>query len=110
MKAHTPGPWTTEGQGFMERKRDDNKSPTNKWQNVGLAEGKSIAEVYFPSGKWQDMEGRANAHLISAAPDMLAALQYVVDYHREHDSGEGELYGLDYVTTCIAAIAKATGA
>lgn len=50
---------------------------------------------------------KAGAHLLAAAPDMLAALQYVVDYHREHDSGEGELFGLDYVTTCIAAIRKA---
>ena len=39
--------------------------------------------------------------------DMLEALKYVVRYHREHDSGEGELYGLDYVTTCISAIRKA---
>jgi len=39
--------------------------------------------------------------------DMLEALKYVVKYHRENDSGEGELYGLDYVTTCIAAIRKA---
>ena len=50
----------------------------------------------------------ANAKLFAAAPDMLEALKYVVKYHRDHDSGEGELYGLDHVTTCIAAIAKAT--
>jgi hypothetical protein len=40
---------------------------------------------------------------------MLEALEYVVKWHREHDSGEGELYGLDYVTTCISAIRKAKG-
>ena len=53
-------------------------------------------------------QAQANARLIAAAPDMLEALKYVVKYHRDHDSGEGELYGLDHVTTCIAAIAKAT--
>jgi len=49
-----------------------------------------------------------NARLIAAAPDLLEACKYVVSWHREHDSGEGELYGLDFVTTCISAIAKAT--
>ena len=47
------------------------------------------------------------AKLFAAAPIMLDALKYVVKYHRDHDSGEGELFGLDFVTTCIAAIAKA---
>lgn len=51
----------------------------------------------------------ANAHLIAAAPDLLEALKYVVKYHRDNDSGDGELFSLDYVTTCIAAIAKAKG-
>lgn len=52
-------------------------------------------------------EDRANAHLIAAAPELLEACKYVVRWHREHDSGSGELFGLDFVTTCIAAIAKA---
>ena len=50
---------------------------------------------------------QANAKLIAAAPDLLEACQYVVNWHRENDSGEGELYGLDFVTTCIGAIRKA---
>jgi len=54
-------------------------------------------------------EMTANAALIAAAPELLEAAKYVVRWHREHDSGEGELYGLDYVTTCIAAIRKAEG-
>ena len=41
--------------------------------------------------------------------ELLAACQAVVKYHRENDSGEGELFGLDFVTTCIAAIAKVEG-
>ena len=53
-------------------------------------------------------ETSANARLIAAAPELLEACQYVVDWHRENDSGEGELFGLDFVTTCIAAIRKAT--
>ena len=60
----------------------------------------------FPSVKWEEnvefIIRACNSHY-----DMLEALKYVVKYHRENDSGEGELYGLDYVTTCIAAIRKA---
>jgi hypothetical protein len=48
-----------------------------------------------------------NAYLIAAAPDLLEACKAVVKYHRENDSGEGELFGMDFVTTCIAAIRKA---
>jgi hypothetical protein len=48
-----------------------------------------------------------DAALIAAAPDLLAACRYVIDWHREHDSGEGELFGLDFVTTCIAAVHRA---
>ena len=54
-------------------------------------------------------EERANAHLIAAAPDLLEACKYVVRYHRENDSGEGELFGLDFVITCINVIRKAEG-
>lgn len=42
-----------------------------------------------------------------ASKDLLEACKYVIQYHREHDSGEGELFGLDFVTTCISAVRKA---
>ena len=51
----------------------------------------------------------ADAKLLAAAPDLLEALCCVVRWHREHDSGAGELFGRDYVTTSIFAIAKAEG-
>ena len=47
--------------------------------------------------------------LNKAAPELLEACKYVVKYHREQDSGEGELFGLDFVTACISAIRKAEG-
>lgn len=49
----------------------------------------------------------ANDQLLAAAPHLLEACKYVVQWHREHDSGEGELYGLDFVTTCINAVREA---
>ena len=67
-----------------------------------------IAEI--PSDAEQSQEEKeANANLIAAAPELLEACKYVVQYHRENDSGDGELFGLDFVTTCISAIAKAEG-
>ena len=39
--------------------------------------------------------------------ELLEACKYVVKWHRDHDSGEGELYGQDFIITCIGAIAKA---
>jgi len=60
-------------------------------------------------GRGDFEEEEANARLIAASPALLEACKYVVKWHRDHDSGSGELFGLDFVTTCIAAIAKAEG-
>ena len=72
---------------------------------------KLLMEVDRLMGQLREYNERkkTEASLLDAAPDLLAACEYVVRYHREHDSGEGELFGLDFVTTCIAAIAKAKG-
>ena len=51
----------------------------------------------------------SEAYIIAAAPDLLDACKYVIQWHRDHDSGEGELFGLDFVTTCISAVHKAEG-
>lgn len=61
----------------------------------------------------QMVQSEANAERIvtcvNSHDELLAACKYVVRYHKENDSGEGELFGLDFVTTCIAAISKAEG-
>jgi len=102
MSAHTPGPWVILG------------------DNVGCATGhvafttcnpRTIDETKADGESWLDMRDRtkaarealakevmANARLIAAAPDMLAALQAAqkVLYHEE-------------LVIVSAAIAKATG-
>lgn len=80
------------------------------WAEDGNLQVAKISELPWINGKSNWVQEVANARLIAAAPELLAACQYVVKWHREHDSGEGELYGLDFVTTCIGAIAKAKGA
>ena len=93
---HTPGPWIQENGSIKAVSR-------GHWFPVARIEKRK----FTPEGI------EANAAFIVRAcnthDEMLAALKYVVKYHREHDSGEGELFGLDFVTTCIAAIAKAEG-
>lgn len=102
--SHTKGEWEAGKRGFWQ-------------QCVYAPNGTIIAKV--KSGRYNtefsgainedDEETIANARLIATAPELLEACKYVIKWHREHDSGSGELYGLDFVTTCINAVAKAEG-
>ena len=99
MTKFTPGPWDV--------KTDDfnvvyvaNKNQIVADHIIDLSEKQLTQE--------EINHALADARLISAAPELLEACKYVVAWHREHDSGEGELFGLDFVTTCINAIRKAT--
>jgi hypothetical protein len=57
MSTHTPGPWTLSDDGFVY---DES--------------GERVAD---PHVAMQDIDEReANAHLIAAAPDLLAALEH----------------------------------
>jgi hypothetical protein len=89
---HTPGPWKTEINISVHRPCV-RAGKDETWEVSASAIGNSTA----------------NARLIAAAPDLLEACKAVVKYHQENDSGEGELFGLDFVTTCIAAIRKVEG-
>ena len=83
MSKHTPGPWHTAGdQGVQIR-----------------SEKHQIAKIWTMRGN----EWKANARLIAAAPDLLASLEEVLAYCREH--------GHDWacMAEAQAAINKATG-
>ena len=80
---HTPGPWTVgDDTQFMNQ--------VEIWPAIGCAYG-SGPEVI------------ANAHLIAAAPDLLEALQMVLDY-----LNTGDMRPLD-LRKASAAITKARG-
>ena len=97
IKQHTPGPWhwINDGNG-------------NKWGSRGL-------EPAIISGTVEGLVSvdDADARLIAAAPDLLAALQFYAnaDSWRDVDTGIGLYPGdaIDYGATARAAIAKATG-
>ena len=87
---HTPGPWDVEHE-----------------TEIIAAEGQRIAEADTRSINFVDGEANANAHLIAAAPDLLAACEAakaIIDCICE----EGEA---DLCVRCVlrAAIAKARG-
>ena len=86
---HTPGPWP------IEYNNADEKSG-GQWFEVGPA------KVWFPYNARSAIEARAeaDAHLISAAPDLLNALKALADV--------AERKGIP-CNAARAAIAKATG-
>ena len=81
---HTPGPWSIAG------------------YHVGTM-GVTVASVIYAAGA-----ERANARLIAAAPDLLAALERIANSEEYH----GDTFSCDFETlqsVARAAIAKATG-
>ena len=83
---HTPGPWKVDASGCVHQQG-------NKWSFIPLIS--PWAESAFDH---TDQIALANARLIAAAPDLLAALQEL--YYARTDKAEA---------MACAAIAKATG-
>lgn len=79
---HTPGPWRTTG---------------------SLISNESRVLVASLSGASDDDVEAANARLIAAAPELLAALKEVVEAQK------GGYLGWGHIDAASAAIAKATG-
>lgn len=102
---HTPGPWEATG-NFV-------RSPMH--QPEGLPRGVQIVECRDGYFLPHTEEARANARLIAAAPELLAALQNLeqqgwfshIVFECKEGSSDSSLYSA--VTEARAAIAKATG-
>lgn len=93
---HTPGPWTVAPNGHQLRVWD---SDNVRGGVADICIRRSIDAAGKPSAAEE-----ANAALISAAPDMLAALRECVEYLRDLDDAEP----LECVEQARAAIVKAT--
>jgi hypothetical protein len=96
--SHTPGPWM-EGMGGGIIGREDYEYAKKHGVNLGGSSKYRVAEVYGLT--WERVQ--ANASLIAAAPDMLAALEYVCE--AEWDG----VYEAPWITQAMAAIKKAKG-
>ena len=99
MSEHTPGPWevchTAKGYPYqIIAPNSDNDAKGRVGKNVTR-----WGSISLPTSD----EGKANARLIAAAPDLLAALEAVV--HAYENGGM-----IDPIQQAIAAIAKARGA
>ena len=103
MSKHTPGPWYAKE---WSAKDDDGAPLCGGWNIIDRM------EVRIPLS---DMEGdideaEANALLIAAAPDLLEALQSILDmcnedsHARDYASRQTEIRG-----TAIVALRKAQG-
>jgi hypothetical protein len=85
MTKHTPGPWAA---------REPN-GPGNGWR---------VGPAWLGEKPWSD-ETSANAHLIAAAPDLMAACEAFV----KADYSTWLLKYVDAIDAAKAAIAKARG-
>ncbi len=87
MSTHTPGPWIIEendSQPFVcNAMNADAPYGTVFASRVMLADGGIIALVQFTDPD-NEVEDRANARVISAAPDLLAACKVALRMMREH--------------------------
>ena len=97
---HTPGPWAVDSDG-------------SGWYIEATPErGHSLAFIASPEFQEEPdtsaSEAEANARLIAAAPDLLEALQWLVDILPDPDLDNDELQRT-WTRRARAAIAKATG-
>lgn len=101
---HTPGPWHWIGDSLTHRQFDIHAPRQSPQQHICTVNNLSIEKLYTRDAG----VALANARLIAAAPDLLAALQALVG---EADLGEVDLDDADraLLDNARAAIAKATG-
>ncbi len=106
---HTPGPWQVDDEmppntaGVFVRVHGD---PFGHDMGIPIA-----APILTPAYRASAGERRANARLIAAAPDLLAALQELLKHAGIADADPSDIDGEDHVreSRARAAIKKATG-
>ncbi|MCW7544863.1 hypothetical protein N7I30_13730 [Aurantimonas litoralis] len=97
---HTPGPWLIR-EGFSTDTlevypRRDGKPEIGSWAELATVRSD------YGNGDGDTAEGEANARLIAAAPDLLAALESLTA-----NLDEGDFISLTRIDAAKAAIAKA---
>lgn len=98
--SHTPGPWTI-GQNTPDGGR-----------TVVDAHGRAVTftPVYLGSAAPDIATAAANARLIAAAPDMLAAMHQITGWMRDHTSPRDANTPHAMLVDACAIIAKIDGA
>ena len=92
---HTPGPWEAREFAVMDHEQT---------KGIGIYSGDDcMSDLVFGQG-WSDDQVRANARLIAAAPELLAALEELCA-----DKYLSDPINADRMANARAAIAKAKG-
>lgn len=99
---HTPGPWAA-GRPDMATIVDGVDS---KWIYDGDDQYVAVASGRI-GGEWSEVT--ANAHLIAAAPDLLAACRICIEICEEGDTGAPFKRVVEAMIAAAAAVAKAEG-
>lgn len=110
----TPGPWTSKKDGLYQEspwsiEHDDGNSAS--WAPITSTTGRTIALVVNDDAKrpmdFQEEEMHLNANLIAAAPDLLEALERMIDEYGT--AGDGWPRNNKVLRDSRAAILKARG-
>lgn len=104
MMPHSPTPWHASNVF-----RTDGNHPGI---DIGAESGANIAMVHYARDEMSLAEVRANACVIAAAPELLAACQAIIRAIREREDGGFDVIGFNLpraAKLAHAAIAKAKG-
>ena len=100
---HTPGPWRIKSDPMHF-----DTLTTVEGGAIGVRKPFGVQMIVQVGGDSDFQEAEANARLIAAAPDLLAALKVMLrDYTAVHDIGDVEMQPAIYQAR--AAIAKVEG-
>lgn len=99
MSDHSPGPWTLK------------RSPSGRKVHISGDHWFKFARVWISVGDEPSREGLANANLIVAAPELMAALKDAMRSSRKDfkEGPEGDRQHREAYAEQFAAIAKAEG-
>lgn len=108
MSKHTPGPWYA----FWNENFWQINTSSDEFQNMAVGDVCESSEIYDKNHKPHD-HSEANAKLIAAAPDLLEALEGLLDRYTSlvscGDCGYWNAEVEEEVIASRAAIAKARG-
>lgn len=79
MSKHTPGPWVVEGWDV----REPDGCVINEGLQVVAIKNGAECSIYAATECGDGDEMEANLHLIAAAPELLAALEFLMAAHGE---------------------------
>lgn len=102
---HTGGEWYAERIHIM---KDETPHDHDIWAVYSTQRSRYVDKPQdICSFNWRTPAGKANAHLISAAPDLLSALEEMMSVFQDHEQYDED--SAEVISFARVAIAKAKG-